>query len=72
MSKNVAVIYCDNSLYVCGIVSVNDVFFCKHVGCRNDGCAEFMQRKDGNPEFVAALQNKHNHVALLNTGCCKE
>ena len=64
MMYNIGHINGYNHLYVYGIIAVNQIFFCKHVGCRNGDCTEFVESHHGNPEFITALKNQHYKIAV--------
>ena len=67
VSKKFTVINCNNSLNISGITAENDVFFCKHVSCRNNGSTNFVKSYNRNPEFITSLQDEHNKISAFNS-----
>ena len=58
--------YGDNHLYIGGVAAVYDVFFGEQVGGRYAHGAYLVQGDDGEPEFIAAFEYEHHHVAALD------
>ncbi len=52
MLYNFRLIDADNHFDIGGIVSVNEVFFSKHVSGGDAYCTYFVEGKDAKPEFI--------------------
>ena len=62
----IAVAGANNSLDRCGVGSVDYVMLLEHKRRGDDHCAELVQRENGKPELIVALENDHNHIALAD------
>ena len=62
-----AVCGADNSADSGGIEAVFKVVLKELVGCGNRNGSDFVESKNGEPELVMALENKHNLIAALDS-----
>ena len=51
-------------LDVGSVATVHDIFLCQQVGGGDNDGAQLVQGHDAEPEFIAAFQNEHHHVAV--------
>ena len=63
---NVAVACANNRLYCSGVRSVDDIMLLQHECCGDNNRAELVQSENGEPELIVALEDNHDHVALLD------
>ena len=56
----------NNRLYCSGVRSVDDIMLLQHECCGDNNRAELVQSKNGEPELIVALEDNHDHVALLD------
>ena len=70
--KHDVVAYGNDGFDVGRLAAVDDVFCRQQMGGGNGGGSDFVERDDGEPELVAALQYEHHHVATANAERCEK
>ena len=65
-------IYSHHHLDLCKVVAVYQVLHSEHVGCRDCDSTDLVQSNDADPELVAPLEDKHNHVAFTDSQTLEE
>ena len=64
---DISIIHTDDGLDRGTGITIHNIVFGEHVGCRDDDGANLAKGQHHNPPLVAALQNQHHRVALADT-----
>ena len=64
---NARCVYSHYHLDLCKVVAVDQILHSEHVGCRDCDSTYLVQSDYADPELVAPLQDKHDHIAPLDS-----